>query len=314
MANDVVEDVRAFNRFYTGIIGVLDEGLVDTPWSLTEARALYELAQADELDVPTLRRTLGVDGGYLSRILHRFEGAGVVERSRSAADARRGVIRLTKAGRRTFADLDRRTAKQIDGLLEGLDDADRRRLVGAMGTVRALLSDGASARPVVVLRSPGPGDLGWIVQRNGALYAAEYGWDETYEALVAGIVTEFATRADTKREAAWIAEVDGERAGCVLCVAHEGGADADVAQLRLLLVEPWARGTGVGGRLVEECLRFARRAGYRRMVLWTNHVLSDARRIYERMGFVLLDEAPKPAFGKDLVSQWWGRDLDDIGG
>jgi DNA-binding MarR family transcriptional regulator/GNAT superfamily N-acetyltransferase len=304
----VVEDVRRFNRFYTGVIGVLDEGLVDTPWSLTEARVLYELASTDATEVGDLRRGLGVDAGYLSRVVARLADAGLVVRARSADDSRRVVLRLTRAGRTAFRDLDRRTVRQVEALLAGLDDDDRRRLVGAMGTISSLLGDG-SADPTVVLRPPGPGDLGWVVQRNGAVYAAQYGWDATYEALVARIVAEYAERAagDGGREAAWIAEVDGERAGCVLCVAREGEPDA--AQLRLLLVEPAARGRGIGSRLVEECLRFARRTRYSRMVLWTNDVLVEARRIYERAGFELLEEAPHHSFGHDLVGQWWGRDL-----
>jgi GNAT superfamily N-acetyltransferase len=219
------------------------------------------------------------------------------------------VLRLTAAGRRAFADLDRRTARQVEALLAGLDDADRRRLVGAMATVRSLLADRSSG-PHVVVRPPGPGDLGWVVERNAALYAAQFGWDATYEALVARIVAEFAERVGTpagRREAAHIAEVDGQRAGCVLCAHREG--EPDVAQLRLLLVEPWARGHGLGTRLVDECLRSARRAGHRRIMLWTNDVLVDARRIYERAGFALLEEAAHHSFGHDLVGQWWGRDL-----
>jgi DNA-binding MarR family transcriptional regulator/ribosomal protein S18 acetylase RimI-like enzyme len=305
----VVEEVRRFNRFYTGVIGVLDEGLVATPWSLTESRVLYELASTEAEEVADLRRAVGIDAGYLSRVLGRLAGAGLVTRSRSAEDTRRGVVRLTAAGRAAFDDLDRRTVRQVESLLEGLAEDERRRLVGAMAAIRDLLEDGTSD-PAVVLHPPGPGDLGWVVQRNAAVYAEQYGWDAGYEALVARIVAEFAERAggpDGRREAAWIAEVDGERAGCVLCVAREG--EPDVAQLRLLLVEPRARGRGLGSRLVEECLRFARRHGYRRMVLWTNDVLVEARRIYERAGFELLESAPHHSFGHDLVGQWWARDL-----
>ena len=305
----VVDEVRAFNRFYTGVIGVLDEGLVETPWSLTEARVLYELAQVEETEVGAVRRALGVDPGYLSRVISRLAGLGLVSRSRSTEDTRRGVIRLTAAGRAAFADLDGRTVRQVEALLAGLDDDGRRRLVGAMGAIRSLLADRAPAS-TVVLRPPGAGDLGWIIQRNAAVYDRQYRWDASYEALVARIVAEFAERSageGGRREAAWIAEVDGERAGCVLCVARDG--QPDVAQLRLLLVEPEARGAGVGTRLVDECLRFARRAGYRRMVLWTNDVLVEARRIYERAGFELVEEAPHRSFGHDLVGQWWGRDL-----
>jgi DNA-binding MarR family transcriptional regulator/GNAT superfamily N-acetyltransferase len=305
----VVDEVRAFNRFYTGVIGVLDEGLVGTPWSLTEARVLYELAQAEVTEVAALRRALGVDAGYLSRVLSRLAAGGLVARSRSAEDTRRGLVRPTRAGRAAFADLDGRTAEQVEALLAGLDEEGRRRLVGAMGAIRSLLADRPAAA-TMVLRPPAAGDLGWIIERNAAVYAQEFGWDATYEALVARIVAEFAERSAApgdRPEAAWIAEVDGERAGCVLCVARDG--EPGVAQLRLLLAEPSVRGAGVGTRLVDECLRFARRSGYRRLVLWTNDVLVAARRIYERAGFELVEEAPHHSFGHDLVGQWWGRDL-----
>jgi DNA-binding MarR family transcriptional regulator/GNAT superfamily N-acetyltransferase len=302
--DDRVASVRAFNRFYTGIIGLLGEGLLDTPYSLTEARIVFELAQRDTTEVSELRRVVGVDAGYLSRLLSRFEADGLVARERSSTDGRRQVVKLTSAGRRTFRTLDARTAADVRTLVSELSDDDQRRLIGAMATIRGVL-DGADRAPTVVLRPPDPGDFGWIVERNAALYAEEYGWDGTYETLVARIVADFMEHHEPGRERAWIAEVDGAPAGCVLCVRK----DDDVAQLRLLLVEPRARGLGIGTRLVDECLRFARRAGYARMILWTNDVLVDARRIYERAGFELVEEEPHHSFGHDLVGQIWERSL-----
>jgi GNAT superfamily N-acetyltransferase len=226
-------------------------------------------------------------------------------REKSAADGRRQVVRLTDHGRRAFDELDRLQAGAIDNLLAPLDDGQRTQLVGAMGEIRRMLSSEAG-RDGLVLRPPQPGDLGWVVERHGARYAAEYGWDATFEALVARIVAEFGERRDTQREAAWIAELDGERVGCVFCTA----ADAEhTAQLRLLLVEPSARGSGVGTRLVDECVRFAKRAGYRRMTLWTNDVLVAARRIYERAAFRCDRCEPHDGFGHDLVGEYWSRDL-----
>ncbi len=300
---DQVALVRAFNRFYTRVIGVLHEGLLDTPYSLTEARVIFELAQRDATEVVNLRRGLDIDAGYLSRTLARFESDGLVSRERSAVDGRRQIIHLTRRGREVFALLDARSAKESEKLLGRLTAEDRRRLLGAMETVRAILEE---ARPTeaLVLRSPEPGDLGWVVQRHGLLYAEEYGWDETFEALVARIVADYVEHRDPQRERAWIAEVAGERVGCVFCVKR----DDKTAQLRLLLVDPNARGRGIGTRLVDECLRFARRAGYDEIMLWTNDVLDDARRIYERAGFQLTEAEKHDSFGRDLVGQnWWRR-------
>ncbi len=301
---DAVLEVRAFNRFYTAQIGVLRSGLLDTPYSLTEARAIFELAQRPSTNVADLRAALGIDAGYLSRILGRFEADGLVLRERSAADGRRGVLRLTDSGRAAFRVLDERSAAEIGELLRPLPDDDRRRLVGAMATIRSILTS-APRPPAYVLRPPEPGDFGWVIERHGALYALEYGWDETFEALVARIVADYVDHRDPRRESAWIAEVDGERAGCVFCVWK----DDATAQLRLLLVDPSARGTGIGSRLVEECIRFARRAGYGRMVLWTNDILVAARRIYERAGFRLVEEEQHHSFGHDLVGRNWELDL-----
>jgi DNA-binding MarR family transcriptional regulator/N-acetylglutamate synthase-like GNAT family acetyltransferase len=296
--------VRAFTRFYTNVIGVLREGLLRTPYSLTEGRVIFELAQRDATEVIELRRTLDIDAGYLSRILSRFETDGLVTRERSAGDARRQVIRLTKQGRAVFHTLDSRSAHEVRALLADLPDREQRRLLGAMATIRDLLGDDPRRAPAV-LRTPHAGDYGWVVQRHGALYADEYGWDETFEGLVAEIVGEFVQHHDPQRERAWIAEVDDVRVGCVFCVEKE----PTVAQLRLLLVDPRARGMGVGTTLVDECIGFASEVGYARIVLWTNDVLHDARRIYERAGFELTGEEKHRSFGRELVGQYWARSL-----
>lgn len=301
-----VRTVRAFNRFYTEVLGVLDEGLLNSPYSLTEARVLFELATEPAVDVSTLRRSLGLDAGYLSRLLARFEADGLVTKERSGTDARRQVSSLTERGREVFADLDEQSREQVRDLIKGLSDGEQRRLLAAMDTISGLLGRERAARSgTVVLRAPEPGEYGWVIQRNGAIYAREYGWDSSYEALVARIVADFVETHDPARERAWIAELDGEPVGCVFCVAEE----AATARLRLLLVEPTARGRGVGARLVDECLRFAKRAGYAEITLWTNDVLTSARRIYEAAGFTLLDEHAHHSFGHDLVGQNWRRTL-----
>ena len=302
---DVVDDIRGFNRFYTRVLGLLRPELAGSAFGLTEARVLFEVAHRDDLAVSDLRRDLDLDAGYLSRILSGFTASGLVAREKSAADGRRQVVRLTAEGRQAFDELDRLQAAAIDTLLAPLDDGQRNQLVGAMGQIRRMLGS-ETPWTGIVLRPPQPGDLGWVVERHGARYAAEYGWDATFEALVARVVADFAERRDTRREAGWIAELDGDRVGCVFCTA----ADADdTAQLRLLLVDPSARGAGVGTRLVDECLRFARRSGYRRITLWTNDVLVAARRIYERAGFRCDRREPHHSFGHDLVGEYWSRDL-----
>jgi DNA-binding MarR family transcriptional regulator/GNAT superfamily N-acetyltransferase len=290
-----VAAVRAFNRFYTNMIGLLRGKYLDTPYSLTEARILFELAQREATEVAALRRTVDIDTGYLSRILARFASGGLITRQRSSADARRQVIELTE---------DARAAAQTRTMLAAVRDEDQGRLLGAMGLITDVLSGPQRPRGYL-LRAPEPGDLGWVVQRNGAVYAEQFGWDASYEAMVARIVADYVDHLDPGSEAAWIAEVDGTRAGCVFCVRE----DAATARLRLLLVEPWARGLGIGSRLVEEVLRFARRAGYTRITLWTNDVLADARRIYERCGFTVDDENRHHSFGHDLVGQNWSRPL-----
>jgi DNA-binding MarR family transcriptional regulator/GNAT superfamily N-acetyltransferase len=298
---DRVAAVRSFNRFYTRVIGLLGEGLLETPYTLTEARVIFELAQRDVTEVPDLRRTLDLDAGFLSRVLGRLEEGGVLRRGRSAGDRRRHRVRLTAEGRRAYRSLDRRSASKIGALLDRLTDEEQHRLVSAMTTIQRLM-EGSPPAHMVVLRPPQSGDFGWVVHRHGAIYAQEYGWDQTFEALVARIVADFVDDRDARREAAWIAEIDGEPVGCIFCVKKE----ESVAQLRLMLVEPRARGQGVGTRLCDECIRFARRAGYKRMMLWTNDVLRDARRIYQRAGFRLVEEERHRSFGHDLVGQnWW---------
>ena len=299
-----VEAVRSFNRFYTNVIGLLGEGMVGTDLTLSEARVLFDVAQRDQADASTLRETLALDAGYLSRLIRRLEERDLLSRSRSEADARRQVLSLTDQGRRKFELLDRRSAAGVQRLIEPLAGADRRRLVGAMAAVRDVLEPGERPR-AVVLRAPEPGDYGWIVQSHAASYGEEYGFDLRFEALIAEIVAAFAVDHDPELERCWIAEVDGEPAGSIFCIRKS----ARVAQLRLLFVDRGARGLGIGTRLVDECMRFARRAGYRRMTLWTQDVLRDARRIYDRQGFELVDEQPHADFGPSIVGQNLARDL-----
>jgi DNA-binding MarR family transcriptional regulator/GNAT superfamily N-acetyltransferase len=292
--------VREFNRFYTNVLGLLREGLLDTPYSLTEARVIFELARQDTAEVAALRRSLDIDAGYMSRILARFAADGLITRERVRSDGRRQVIGLTGTGREAFRVLDRSASDQVRAMLAVLTEDGQQRLTSAMAAIRESIE--GSARPAAfVLRPPRPGDLGWVVHRNGALYAQEYGWDSSYEALVARVVADYAARADPAREAAWIAELDGEPAGCVFCMRKTD----TTAQLRLLLAEPRARGMGLGGHLVAECVSFARRAGYAEIVLWTNDVLTAARRIYQRAGFRLTASAAHHSFGHDLVGEDW---------
>jgi DNA-binding MarR family transcriptional regulator/GNAT superfamily N-acetyltransferase len=308
-AGDIGDDaavaaVRGFNRFYTNVIGLLRGKYLDTPYSLTEARLLFELAQRDTSEVTDLRRMVDIDPGYLSRILARFESDGLIARQRSAADGRRQVIQLTSTGRSVVAGLGARSAEQTRDMLAGLRDTDRRRLLDAMHVITETLTESPRPRGYL-LRVPRPGDMGWVVQRNAAVYSEEFGWDSSYEALVARIVADYVDHRDPDAEAAWIAEVDGAPAGCVFCVRE----NATTARLRLLLVEPWARGLGIGVRLVEEVLRFARQVGYSHITLWTNDVLADARRIYQRAGFTLDNENRHHSFGQDLIGQNWSRAL-----
>lgn len=301
-----VQEVRAFNRFYTNLIGALDYSRhLYTPYTLTEARILYELAHSAGLDAADLRARLHLDAGHLSRMLLKFEKDGLLGREPSTRDARRRRITLTDRGREAAALLEKRSLASVRALTDRLTAAECTRLTEAMGTIRDLLGEERPVRdaPRLRLRGPEPGDLGWIVQRHGESYAREYGWDSGFEALVARVVGEFAAGHDPARERVWIAELDGERAGCVMCVREP--AAPDTARLRLLLVEPAARGHGVGDRLVRECLTFARAQGYREMVLWTNSVLHAARRLYRRAGFTLTAEKPHHSFGTELVGQDW---------
>jgi DNA-binding MarR family transcriptional regulator/GNAT superfamily N-acetyltransferase len=299
-----IEDVRSFNRFYTRVIGVLDEGVVETAYSLPEARVLYELAQEDEREVTDVRRALDVDAGYLSRMLTRLEALELVVRRRSERDARRQLVQLTARGRSEFAVLDSRSSDRVRELVSSLGEPEQRRLGAAMGAIRELLAETPrSAAPVA--REPEPGDFGWIVQRQGALYAAEYGWNSHIESYAAIAIGEFMEREDREHERAWIAEVDGRRAGSIFCMRRED----EVAQLRMLFVEPGARGLGIGALLVDECIAFARAAGYRSMLLWTTSVLTAARRLYRRVGFELVEQEPFHEFGPELVSEYWRLEL-----
>jgi DNA-binding MarR family transcriptional regulator/GNAT superfamily N-acetyltransferase len=296
--------VRRFNRFYTRRIGVLGEGLLGSPFALTEVRVLYELAHQDAPTATGLREQLGLDRGYLSRILARLGGQGLAAKTRSRADGRASLLRLTRRGRQVFAGLDARARDEIRLLLAALPEAGQRRLVGAMRVVEGLL--GAEAGDAAyTIRSARPGDMGWVIHRHGALYDEAYGWGERFEAIVAGIVASFMKRHDSARERCWIAERDGEVLGSVFLVARS----RTVAQLRLLLVEPAARGAGLGQRLVEECVRFARRAGYRRIMLWTQANLAPARHIYAKAGFRVVRSEPNHEFGQGLVSEIWEREL-----
>jgi DNA-binding MarR family transcriptional regulator/N-acetylglutamate synthase-like GNAT family acetyltransferase len=300
-----VSAIRRFNRFYTKQIGVLREGHLDSPFSLTEVRVLYELAHRDGRTSAELARELGLDAGYLSRILRSFEKRELVEKTKSESDARQAHLRLTDAGRGAFAGLDARAEDEIAALVQRVSPDDWRRLTDAMRTIERVLAPKPEARRSYLIRTHHPGDIGWVVYRHGVLYAREYGWDERFEALVAQIVAEFVHNFDPRRERCWIAEQDGERVGSVFLVRKSD----TVAKLRLLLVEPKARGLGIGHRLVDECIRFARQAQYQRMTLWTNSILHAARRIYEAAGFQLVSEEPHAMFGENLIGQTWEVDL-----
>jgi DNA-binding MarR family transcriptional regulator/GNAT superfamily N-acetyltransferase len=330
-----VGNVRGFNRFYTSKIGVLQERYLKGPFSLTEARVLYELAHCTASSATALAKDLELDAGYLSRILGGFEKGGLLVRKRAKSDGRKRVLSLTARGLRAFAKIDADAKTKIGEMLEGLSTADQERLVGSMQAIESLLNGVARSRdgtlqrvaaartarteprpPGIVkghlgaktantttyeLRHHRPGDMGWVVQRHGALYAQEYGWDERFEALVAEIVAEFIRNYDPTRERCWIAEMDGVSVGSVFLVKKS----ETTAKLRLLLVEPRARGRGIGGRLVDECIRFAVAAGYRKITLWTNHTLVAARSLYEKAGFQLVDEEPHTQFGEGLIGQTW---------
>ncbi len=302
---DAVAAVREFNRFYTRRIGVLREHLSQSPFSLAQARVLYELAHQPHVTAGELARELDLDAGYLSRILAGFEKRKLLARQRSKADARQSHLRLTGAGRAAFRPLDKQSTREVNAMLAPLAQSELARLIDAMETIESLLAPTAVPEAPFILRPPRPGDMGWVIHRHGALYAQEYHWDATFESLVAGIVAEFLKKFDARREACWIAEMRGAIAGCVFLVRQS----AQVAKLRLLLVEPWARGHGIGQRLVAECISFARQCGYRKLTLWTNKNLHAARHIYERQGFQLVKEEPHHSYGHDLVGQDWALKL-----
>jgi DNA-binding MarR family transcriptional regulator/GNAT superfamily N-acetyltransferase len=292
-----VEAVRAFNRFYTRQIGVLGEGYLDAPFSLTETRVLYELAHRERPAAGEIARDLGLDAGYLSRILRRFEKRALVSRSRSKDDGRRSELLLTKAGRAALAPLERGAERQTAAMLEPLRAVDCDRLTGAMQTIERVLS----GEKRLELRAPRAGEMGWVVERHGAIYAAEYGWDWRFEGLVARVVAEFTEKYQPWWDRCWIADWGGEPVGSIFLVHHTD----EVAKLRLLLVEPAARGLGVGRRLVEECIRFARECGYRKMTLWTQSMLLPARHIYRTAGFRLVKEERHAMFGPEMTGETW---------
>jgi DNA-binding MarR family transcriptional regulator/GNAT superfamily N-acetyltransferase len=299
-----VNAIRAFNRFYTRKIGVLD-GMASSPFSLAEARVLYELANRRQPTATSIGKELGLDAGYMSRMLRDFDRRKFVTRERSKTDGRQRFLSLTSKGRSVFAPLNARSNRDVAAMLEELSPTERNKLVDSMQTVGRLLGGIAEAKTSYLLRPHQPGDMGWIIHRQAILYADEYGWDGSYEALAAEIVAQFIKNYDPKREHAWVAEKDGERVGAVF-VARES---EQIAKLRLLHVEPQARGLGIGKRLVEECIRFARRAGYEKMTLWTQSILHGARHIYKTAGFEVVHEEKHHSFGKDLTAETWELNL-----
>jgi DNA-binding MarR family transcriptional regulator/GNAT superfamily N-acetyltransferase len=300
-ANQGVAAVRAFNRFYTRQIGLLHAGYLKSPFSLTEVRVLYEIARRPRLTAAALGKELGLDAGYLSRILLKFDNRGLIRRQPSESDGRQSCLSLTRAGQSAFSPLDRGAELQVATLLAKLSQPDQAHLIQSMRTIEQLLDAHPQPATPYLLRSHQPGDMGWVIHRHGALYAQEYGWDERFEALVAEIAAQFIQNFDARRERCWIAEKDGAIAGSVFLVRKS----KTVAKLRLLLVEPSARGLGLGGRLVEECIRFARQAGYRKITLWTQSILLAARKIYERNGFQLVSQEPHRTIGRRLIGETW---------
>jgi DNA-binding MarR family transcriptional regulator/GNAT superfamily N-acetyltransferase len=298
---EAIETIRAFNRFYTRQLGLLDEGLLNSPFTLTECRVLYELAHRRQPTAAQIGASLGLDAGYLSRILAKFERRKLVRRTQSKHDVRAVHLHLTAAGRKAFLPIEAAARVHIDGLLKPLDTRDVGALTSAMGVVQRVLGGSGLEKEPYRLREMAPGDIGWIVHRQAVLYAREYGWDQTYEALVAEILGAFVKNFDPKRERSWIAERDGQIIGSVFLMRQSD----EVAKLRLLYVEPSARGLGLGRHLVDECIRFARAKGYETLTLWTNDCLVSARKIYQKAGFHLVGEEPHHSFGKDLVGQTW---------
>ena len=306
--DDHISSIREFNRFFTRQIGLLREGLLHTPYSLTEARILFEIAHRNDLTAAELCRELGLDAGYLSRILSRFEEQGQLEKFPSSVDRRQLLLRLTAKGQKTFGFLDQRSRDEVSEMLKDLSDEDRHRLLASMKSIETILTKNRTSKfsGSFYLRPPEPGDLGWIIYRHGYIYARDYGWDSRFEALVAQIMSDYITNFNPVRERCWIAEMDGEIVGSIFLVR----IDDSTAKLRLLLVEQKARGLGLGTRLVEECIRFARKVGYQKITLWTNSVLVEARHIYQKTGFQLMKQEDAPNFGKELVSETWELDLN----
>jgi DNA-binding MarR family transcriptional regulator/GNAT superfamily N-acetyltransferase len=303
-----VEALRSFNRFYTKHIGVLEEGLLKTRFTLTQARVLFELATRTNATAGEISATLGLDLGYLSRIVQAFASQGLVSRKKSTDDGRRILLSLTSKGRKAFQTLDKSSHNEVSAVLSKLPDAKRVRLLTAIRNVQDMLSDqNTDAAQGVLIRTYRMGDIGWAIERHAQLYAEEYEWNEEFEALVAKLFARFANEHDPAKERLWVAELEGERVGCVFVVRNE--EDPSAAQLRCLLVDPKGRGLGIGKRLVTECIAFARSAGYRRIMLWTNDVLIAARKIYLAAGFVLVKEEPHHSFGHDLVGQIWSLEL-----
>ncbi len=296
-----IDAVRRFNRFFTRQIGVLREGLLHSPYSLTEARIIFELANRSNLTASDLGNELGLDAGYLSRILNKLEQQNLIEKTPSDDDRRQRLINLTTEGQNAFSLLDNRSRDEISEMLNELTESDQIRLIDAMHTIEGILDHGFKYAEPFYLRHHEAGDMGWVIQQHGLLYSQEYGWDESFEALVAQICADFINNFDPQKERCWIAEMQGEQVGSIFCTK----ASKDVAKLRLLLVDPKARGLGLGTRLVKECIRFARRSGYKKLTLWTNDILVEARHIYEKNGFKLVEEEPHHSFGHDLIGQNW---------
>jgi DNA-binding MarR family transcriptional regulator/GNAT superfamily N-acetyltransferase len=305
-SSERVDAIRRFNRFYTRRIGALGEGHLDTPFSLTEARVVYELAQRERATATELGQELGLDAGYLSRILRGFQERGLIDRRPSDTDARQTRLSLTDAGRAAFAQLDAAARRDVGTMLDALPTVEQDRLVRAMDTVERVLGVAPELAEPYVVRDPRPGDLGWVVQIHGELYQREFGWDVRFEGLIADVIGGYVRGFDPARERCWIAERDGENVGSVFVMR---GSD-EVAKLRLLIVDPSARGLGIGARLVDECIRFSRDAGYRMLSLWTNSVLLSARKIYEGKGFRLVHTEIHNSFGPDLTAETWELDLD----
>jgi DNA-binding MarR family transcriptional regulator/GNAT superfamily N-acetyltransferase len=300
-----VAAVRAFNRFYTRKLGLLDQQLLKSPFSLSEARVLYELANRENLAAKEIGIELGLDPGYLSRIVQNFDEKGLITRKPLEADRRQYLLSLTARGRQAFARLDRSSHDEVAAMLAALPRGDGQRLIAAMAAIERLLDTSPAAPPPAVLREPRPGDMGWVVQSHGALYAGEYGFDAGFEALVAEIAAKFLSSFDVSRERCWIADIDGSPVGSVFLVRHTD----DIAKLRLLLVDPAGRGQGLGRRLVGECIGFARACGYRKITLWTQSILVAARKIYQDAGFALVASEPHRSFGQSLIGETWEREL-----